>query len=623
MVNPLLAMRRKKTHKKTATETGNPPFRQEAVDSAEKQGSSRKLDLPSDRIRACLPISNRVRRGTWVTALLCLTLFFLILKSYSLQPFAGDEFIYLFQGKLVSEGLVPYADFAMAHPPVQALTTAAVFKIFGIHFTLMRLLPILWCLSGGIALSLLVRRELGGIASIVAATLYLTAHEPLRASSHFTGVNMTVALLLFTVLAYRTGWIRLAAALATSAVFTRLYAVPGVAALVLFALMADRKQGMRLIAYGAGMGTVAILIVGIWTGFGEMAHNIFAYHADKTPMSEKSLAGMRDAVLFHNATLATLFALSLPALLTGIAAQFDRTDGKSGTIARFRSAVAQGRMALPLLGALTAVVFLTLLLNLNRVWMYYYIPAFPFAAIPAAWMISNIFNGAVRLGLAKGRPSHAGLSVSRIVGGVFIVALFAISYYLSPRLEARLSYYNKSGDDASDESTHRYTFQPAPLPDGINNWVRTFLWHDERVIGDVYNTFNYYLWHESRVFDIVDKVVDIIKENTSGGAKIFGDSGTVPLFALLSERDIAGHEVDTNIQRYRSGNADPKELISKIDNHQTEMIILRRRFGVYGVPEVRKLVETKYRKLTEIRSAQGWVFQIFKRKQDLSDLKEK
>jgi len=58
-------------------------------------------------------------------------------------------------------------------------------------------------------------------------------------------------------------------------------------------------------------------------------------------------------------------------------------------------------------------------------------------------------------------------------------------------------------------------------------------------------------------------------------------------------------------------------LISKIDNPRTEMIILRYRFGVAGVLEVRHLVEAKYRRVKTVRSAQGRVFLLYRRRPDV------
>ena len=148
----------------------------------------------------------------------------------------------------------------------------------------------------------------------------------------------------------------------------------------------------------------------------------------------------------------------------------------------------------------------------------------------------------------------------------------------------------------------------------MNEAIRAALWHDQRVIGTIYNRFTYLLWHESRILDIVDDAVKIIDSEVGAKGALFGDSGTVPLFALLTGRRIAANEVDTNIQRYRSGNADPKQLIEKIDHAQTEMIILRDRFGITGVAEVRRLVENKYRAVKKLRTFNGKRFTFYKRR---------
>jgi hypothetical protein len=587
------------------------------ADEVRSSNLGKEPDRPVLSLPRLFSLSSKMNKALFAAGLAVTALFFLVLKSFSIHPYAGDEFIYLYQGKLISEGVRPYADFAMAHPPVQALFTAFMFKIFGVHFTMMRLFPILWCLAGGIGLSLMARREIGSLAAILAAGLFLFAHEPLRASSHFTGVNMTVALMIFTVFAYRREWIRTAAALAVLAVFTRLYAIPGVLALVMFAFVSDRKAALRLVIFGGIFGAAAFVLIGFWTGFGAMIHNIFLYHVEKTAMSESALFNMRDTVLFHNATLAALFALSLPFLFANFFGAYVRTDAKQSRAARLRTAAATARLGLPILCAFTAIVFLILLLNMNRVWMYYFIPAFPFAAVASGYMISTIAIGAYRLIQAKGNLSNANLSFNAIIGGATVVLLFTISFFTAFHLEEQLAYF-KGGEDSSEERSKVYTFVPSVLLGPVNDMVKSLFWQDERVVGTPYNAITFYLWHESRVFDITDQVVDIIQKETSTNGRIFGDSGTVPLFALLSGRDIAGDEADTNIQRYRSGNADPKELISKIDNYKTEMIILRRRFGVAGVKEVQTLIETKYRKVTDIGSAQGWVFEIYKRRSDLS-----
>lgn len=70
----------------------------------------------------------------WAACAAVAAVIYLTLKMFSLNAYAGDEYIYLYQGKLIAEGVIPYSGFAMAHPPLQAIFTALIFKLFGYQF---------------------------------------------------------------------------------------------------------------------------------------------------------------------------------------------------------------------------------------------------------------------------------------------------------------------------------------------------------------------------------------------------------------------------------------------------------------------------------------------------------
>ncbi len=594
-----------------ATPTGGtgPLLEQDGPASSKPEGPS----TPGDPAGAAELSQRRMRFGLWLGGLSLVVLFYLMLKMFTMNAYAGDEHIYLYQAKLVSEGVAPYSGFPMAHPPLQALLTGLLFKLVGYHFLLGRLLPVLFCLAGGLVLAVMVHREMGAVASVAAAGLYLLAYEPLRASSHYSGVNLTVALLIAGVFAYRSGAIRLTAAFCVAAIFTRLYAIPGVAVLVAYALLADRRQGVRLTVWGAGMGLALLVGVGLWTGFGDLVEHTFLYHVHKTPMAPGALANMRNKVLFHNTGIATLFVLAQFAVFQALDAAYERTDKRSSVWARLREAVRATRTGLVLLSSTIAVVFLAVLLSMNRVWMYYFIPSFPFAAVAGGWLVSRWAQAGVSLARAGGKLGPAGLSRGIVAGGAAVFVIFAASFFVGPRLEHDFGYYKQAMAKPPSRRVHRYAWQPGYLPDWLNAVVRKTLWSDERVIGNWYPRFRYLLWHESRVLDVVDDVVSTIQSETNSSGEIFGDSGTVPLFALLSGRRIAANEVDTNIQRYRSGSVEPQDLVERIDNPNTEMIIFRRRFGVAGVREVQALVRDKYEMLRSVRTGRGRVYSLYRR----------
>lgn len=563
-------------------------------------------------------VGRRLDAALFALGLLLVAAFYLVLKAFSMNAYGGDEHIYLYQAKLIAEGFAPYRDFSMAHPPVQALLTAAIFKIAGYHFALGRSLPVLVTLAGGLGLAWMARRELGSLAGIAAMAFALLSYEPLRASSHFTGVETAVTLLVFGWLAARGGRPVVAAALCTAAVLTRLYTIPGVAALVVVTVLGDRRRALVLVAAGAAFGVAAFLALGLWTGFGAMVHDIFLYHAEKTAMEADELANMKATVLFHNAVPAALAALSLPAMLGALAAAWKRTAAAAPLRVRLREAVGRAGIALPLAGAFTAILLLAVLLNMDRVWMYYFVPAFPFAALAGGWLFALWAGGLVRLARARFRCGPAGLSRGAVAAAALAFAAFALSAALGHRLERSLDYYAREMAKPEAARDHAYEWRDSAwLPGPLNRAVRAALWKDLRFLGEPASGFAFYLWHESRVLDVVDEAVAEIRARTRDGDEIFGDSGTVPLLALLSGRAIAGREVDTNAQRYRSGSADPKELVARIDTPRTRIVFLRNRFGVAGVPEVRALVGRKYALVREFRTEEGGkTFQMFERRAD-------
>jgi len=553
-----------------------------------------------------------VEHALFFTALVLLTLVYLVLKSYGFHPYAGDEHIYLYQGLLVADGVVPYRDFALAHPPLQALFTALVWKLAGVDFLVGRCLPVAFCLAAGWLIALAARREFGALGGVLAAGLFLLAYEPLRSSTHFTGVNMTMAFLALALLLDRRGSPAAAALACVAAVFTRLYAIPAVLALCLARLLYRPRQGLVMIGVGAGVGLVSFVALGVSCGFGSVVDNIFAYHAQKTAMDEGTLATMRDTVLFHNADLAALFGLALVALPVSIIG--DLRGPVRRTWRRVVEAVFAPGTGLAVTGALMALFLLGILLQLDRVWMYYFVPAFPFAAICGAWLVARLAGGLAGWVRDRGRLPAGPVRRARFAG-LAVTLVFAGLVALAPRLEARLGYYQREIDLPVDGRTHRYTWRASPLlPPGIDALVRATFWQDQRTIGERYSRFHYLLWHESRALDEIAGVVDEVRARTGPADRLFGDSGTVPLVALLADRRIAADEVDTNIQRWKSGQADPATLVRRIDRPSTRLIVLRPRFGVGGLPAIRRLVEEKYGKVMTFRSDEGKVLELWERK---------
>jgi hypothetical protein len=551
----------------------------------------------------------------WAGGTLLVVGVFLLFKMFSLNYYAGDEHIYIYQGWLIMKGLVPYADFSAAHPPLQLLLVAIILKLFGYHFLLARLLPVGWTLAGGLILALGVRRELGTVASLAATASYLLAYDVLRASSHFTGIEMTVALLLATFFSYRRGRIRTCAILGVLAVLTRLYALPGLFLTLGYALLMERRRGLRILAWTFGLGLASAVAIAAWAGPGPLVREIFRYHALKMPMSSRSLASTRTLVLAHNVPLALLFTLAVSLLvwrLRGIGTE-RRKRGTSSWLSRIRPALQESGIELVAQAAGVALVYLVILTLMTRIWIYYFILAFPFAAVAAGWLVAEwlrLVREAVRL---RGRPARVGFHRKATLSALSLLVLFLVGSSLRPFLLADLEETGEDKGGPASEHILSYDWKPGRLPAGVNRLVRRLLWRDSRILGKDYPDYTYLLWHESRTLEVVEEVVHGIAARVRPEGTIFGDASTVPLFALLSQRRIAANEIDTNLQRYRSGFTDPAALIRKIDLPSTEMIITWDDHGVAVLPELKQLLESKYTQVGAPRDVRG-VCRLFVRR---------
>lgn len=568
----------------------------------------KKTEGKSDRTQA--PVNNQIPGNFWwMAGVLFVSAFFLILKMFTLHPYASDEFIYICQGKFIADGLVPYKDFPMAHPPLQAIFTALLFKVFGYNFIGFRLLGSFWSLVAGVFLAIIVKREYGRVASVFSMALFILAYEPLRASIHFTGVNMTIALLMCAVLLYRMNAVFLCALFCVLAVYTRLYALPAVLAIAISCYISNKKEVLKLTSYGMGLGLLFFIVFGFWTGFGNLMNDVFLFQAQKTAMGEDKLSFMRDAVLFHNAVPFFIFILGCISLVILF---FKKISG-SGTKSKEKfkpTSVKQGSHPLLWLSVSSVVLILGILLSMKRVWMYYFVLAFPFGAIIGGWMVSNWLVNVKAIFSIKGRNNESpAFSASWLRASL---ALFLVFYFISPRFERKLEYYKAAMRDPQKRSA-TYVWQDGNLPDVFNTAVKNLFWRDVRVIGNNYSSFTFYLWHCSRVLDVIFEIAEEVKKMAKSGDTLFGDSGTVPLVSLLTNLGIAGNEVDTNIERYRSGNADPRELIEKIDKTATRFILLRDKFGVAVLPEIQNMVARNYKEVKSWRSSTGFTIRLFER----------
>ena len=179
---------------------------------------------------------------------------FLILKGYARAPVSGDEHIYMYAGLRVAEGLVPYREIFLAHPPLHLLI-AVIWMLPGFY-------PPFWVKSAAIApaaatlliLVFLLRRSgLSRPTVFLAGMLMALSMDFLTVSTHFTGANWSMLWLIVG-----TGALAMnrpiigAAALAVSGL-TSFHVLPAAGGALFLEVLRSRKKAIRTLLVFAGV----------------------------------------------------------------------------------------------------------------------------------------------------------------------------------------------------------------------------------------------------------------------------------------------------------------------------------------------------------------------------------
>lgn len=185
------------------------------------------------------------------------------------------------------------------------------------------------------------------------------------------------------------------------------------------------------------------------------------------------------------------------------------------------------------------VILLTLLLfcyvlfliGLKRIFDFYFILVFPFGAILAAYTLVTSFNRLVRL-----RSSFNKLTV-RLIGGAIMTTLL--------------------------------------LCNGI--------WAARKLIR-----------HESHYLRVAPEIANYIVRHSSPEDKLFGDSSSAPLVALLAKRRIAANFIDTNAMRFRSGITTVEQCLRELSNDQPKYILVKHNTGFIRVDGFQTYIDKYY-----------------------------
>jgi len=522
-----------------------------------------------------------------------------LLRAYGLHTGPGDEGIYFYLARRVAEdGLIPYRDFFFSHPPVHVLTAAAAFFVAGPGPTLGKLLPALFSTVTVVLVYGACLRRLGRAGAVTGTLMLALSYDFLRSGSHFTGVNLTLAL---STAGAALAFARRPAAsgvASAAAVLSGVYAGPTALGCGLLLAVSGRRALLRFAA--AFLGVLAA-----WHGLflllagRDFLDQVYGYHLAK-PGKRWAGTSTGGRVLIDNVTLCASFFLALGG--TGVAALrwWRRERPEDGGRREKRRRPKRGEppptplrrlvelveaQAPPTVGALAALLALgnlVVLSSLQRAFPFYFLLALPALAVCCGYAGRYAYDAYVQVV----SPSAPG---ARRRGATVLLAV-AVTLVAATQVARAVRHAHYPRTVGTTVKT--YTWAPAPhLPGFVDAGVRKLLWLADRQPDTTYSGVRRYLWHECRRAPLLEPVAAWVEANTPPDGTLFGDSLIAPWVAFLSGRRVAGEQADSNAARFRSGASTPAEVIASVEADGLAWVLGRRRRGFYRVEGFRRWLD--------------------------------
>ncbi len=539
-------------------------------------------------------------------------LFFLVLKSYSAHWQVGDENVYLYMAWAgLDHGALPYRDFFFAHPPLHLLPGLPVHGLLGFTPAAARVIPVGASLISALAVFLTARRHIGRVGAVAAVFALLTAFSLLRASSHWTGINLA---LMWTSLGLMFALRRkpvTAGVMFALGVCTGNYVLPGAVMGGLLAFLGSRRDGLRY-SLGFAAPWAAIQVIGLLLGGGGYVDGVYRYHFLKS-----SKEGASRQMFYRVAT--DNFLLHLSGVLAPVLAWLERrlAPGSGASVPErgrperdaqgwiqpawlwFRGVLLQdGPRGVARIGSLWALGYLLFIFTIPRVFPFYFLLAFPGLALATGALVDGLARHGIGLARRLYERDRPWRIAAAWVAGLLVFILVATLVRV-PLQRGLLPTYIRPRPVPM-------TWRASALPvDGLLRWC---CWDDTAQARTAYGTVQEVLYHESRIFEQAEALAAWLEERARPGDTLFGDSSTAGLIALLSGVPLQADFADTNTLRFTSGISPPQEVIERLDTPALRFVLVQGR----AVKDRRGRIRWRYRKFAALPAFRRWLDENFR-----------
>lgn len=316
------------------------------------------------------------RLNIWdVLVLLCVSAVFLILVAPAAGlPSLGDEWLWVYESKLILQGFLPYRDFYHSHAPFHVLAVTLVRLLTGGEYLpAFRLAPALFTLFSGCLVYRTVRRNAEIPFALIACLLFLFAGRILSHSLHFMGWNLLVLFLLIALDQYLSRRMILTGIALGAAVLTNLLGGAGIYAFSILLLLQKDWRSLKRLLIGFCAITLPVALICFAVSGTEFINQIFLYQMSKPPRVDKSRFEVINPQIMKSYYMYVLALVSLVPLVLC----------RKSTLYRSRTLVSV---------VLMCIFMLIFLFLIPRPFPYYIITVIPFVSMAAGYGVAWIFG---------------------------------------------------------------------------------------------------------------------------------------------------------------------------------------------------------------------------------------
>lgn len=311
----------------------------------------------------------------WAFFLIIALIFALVEFKGLTQAGPGDENVYFYMAKQISEGQMPYRDFFYAHPPLHILALALLIKLFGANFFVLKSTGLLFILTAAffaykLALGLFQDRindKNADLISIISVILFLFSFTTLFTATFSVGIELSAMLMMAGFYLVFTKRYFAGGIFAGLAGLTRFYALVPLSALFIFIFIKKVQEKkvkdfwMMFIGFFMIFGVIIYLLTLIYGN--KFLDSAIKYHFLKPSLPGQKLA-VYENIIKQNWVLFSSLILFL---------------------------FAQNKRKLQLF-LFVIILYFSFLMILSFNAEFYFILIFPFLALIGAYCLVNLIS---------------------------------------------------------------------------------------------------------------------------------------------------------------------------------------------------------------------------------------